>query len=130
MRAKRFIITADTARLVRDLDDEQAAQLLRAICMYAAEDRNTDFLENSLIGRLWQRIRSSMGRQNATGATESATEGEEEENPYQDTINGILSAAELLRASGALTAEHAALKEAGLHRARLMLAIAVAELCE
>lgn len=63
-------------------------------------------------------------------ATESATEGEEERNPYQDTVNGILSAAELLRASGALKPEFEPMREAGLHRARLMLSIALAELCE
>lgn len=68
--------------------------------------------------------------EDATYDTEDATYDTEEVNPYKELCENLMDAAELLRASGALLPEFVAMKEAGLQKARLMVAIALAELCE
>jgi len=78
-------------------------------------------------------LRISKARQwlqDAQEATEDATERPEEENPYQELVDSLMSAAELLRASGALLPEFKEMREAGVHRARLLISLALAELCE
>lgn len=54
---------------------------------------------------------------------------ETKRNPYQDSIEMLQDAAELLKASGDLTPEHAVLKDIGLQRARLMVSLVLVELC-
>ena len=50
-------------------------------------------------------------------------------NPYQDSIEMLQDAAELLKASGELSPEHAVLQDIGVQRARLMVSLVLVELC-
>lgn len=52
-----------------------------------------------------------------------------EKNPYQDAIEMLQDAAELLKASGSLTPEHEVLQDIGVQRARLMVSLVLVELC-
>lgn len=107
---------------------EQAARLTRP---FTAE------IKNGMIRRAIDAILAALDKleeiddaQGATEATGDAADEAEEVNPYQELADNLKEAAELLRASGALLPEFVAMKEAGLQKARLMVAIALAELCE
>lgn len=54
---------------------------------------------------------------------------ETKKNPYQDSIELLQDAAQLLKASGELSPEHEVLQDIGVQRARLMVSLVLVELC-
>ena len=120
----------DVLALVREAQDilEQADRLTRP---FTAEIKNgmIRVAIDGIVAAL-DLLEDIDDAQEATGATEDATDEAEEVNPYKELCENLMDAAELLRASGALLPEFVAMKEAGLQKARLMVAIALAELCE
>ena len=116
--------------LVKDAENilDKAARLTRP---FTAEIKNG--MIRAAIESIVAPLDKLEGIDDAHGAAEAtgkATDDAEEENPYKELCENLMDAAELLRASGALLPEFVEMREAGLHKARLMLAIALAELCE
>lgn len=126
--------------LVREAQDilEQAARLTRPFTAEIKKGMIRVAIDNIVAALdLLEGIDDTQEAAEATGATEDATYDTEdatydteEVNPYKELCENLMDAAELLRASGALLPEFVAMKEAGLQKARLMVAIALAELCE
>lgn len=120
----------DVLALVREAQDilEQADRLTRP---FTAEIKN-GMIRVAIDGILaaLDLLEDIDDAQEATGATEDATDDDAETNPYQALADNLKDAAALLRVSGALLPEFVEMKEAGLKKARLMVAIALAELCE
>lgn len=120
----------DVLALVREAQDilEQADRLTRP---FTAEIKNgmIRVAIDGIVAAL-DLLEDIDDAQEATGATEDATDDDAETNPYQALADNLKDAAALLRVSGALLPEFVEMRKAGLHKARLMLAIALAELCE
>lgn len=116
--------------LVKDAENilDKAARLTRP---FTAEIKNGMIRAaiESIVAAL-DKLEGIDDAHGASEATEDATDDAEEVNPYKELCENLMDAAELLRASGALLPEFVEMREAGLHKARLMLAIALAELCE
>lgn len=115
--------------LVKDAENilDKAARLTRPF---------TEEIKDGMIRRAIDAILAALDKleeiddaQGATEATGDAADEAEEVNPYQALVEDLKDAAELLRASGALLPEFVEMKEAGLHKVRLMLSLALAELC-
>ena len=99
--------------LVRDAQDilEQAARLTRPFTVEIKNGMIRVAIDN-IVAAL-DLLEGIDDAQEATGATEDATDEATEENPYQALVEDLKDAAELLRASGALLPEFVEMKEAG-----------------
>ena len=115
--------------LARDAQDilEQAARLTRPFTVKIKNGMIRVAIDN-IVAAL-DLLEGEDDAQEATEATGDATDDAEELNPYQALVEDLMDAAELLRASGALLPEFVEMKEAGVQKVRLMLSLALAELC-
>lgn len=130
--AVRLLEQGDEQEVISLVEDaqnilEQAAMLERSF---------TRDIQKGMFQRATDHIMKAIGlledtdsMQEAAEATGEATDDAEEVNPYKELCEDLEDAAELLRASGALLPEFVEMKEAGLQKARLMVSLALAELC-
>lgn len=133
--AVRLLEQSDEQEVISLVEDaqnilEQAARLERSFTRDIQKgmfQRATDHIMKAI--GLLKDTDSMQEAAEATGATEDATYDTEEVNPYKELCENLEDAAELLRASGALLPEFVEMREAGLQKVRLMLSLALAELC-